>query len=204
METKPEEIILLEESANSSKFMTLTVKHLEQLQTILKENHLDYQLELRDGKIIVMGPSDIVSSEIGAQFCRLLGNWVYPRRLGRVFESSGGFILPNSDLTAPDVSFVSAERLRQSPRYFGQIVPDLVVEIKSQSDRIRPLQEKIQLFLNEGARVGILIDPDLLTVTVYRLNNQPVVLNNGDILTIPELFPDWELPISELWPPVFE
>ncbi len=204
METKPEEIILLEESASSSKFITLTVKHLEHLQTILKENHLNYQLELRNGKIIIMGPSDIVSSEIGVLFCWLLGNWVYPRRLGRIFESSGGFILPNSDLTAPDVSFVSAERLRQSPRYFGQIVPDLVVEIKSQSDLIRPLQEKIQLFLNEGARVGILIDPDLLTVTVYRLNNQPVVLNNGDILTIPELFPDWELPISELWPPVFE
>ncbi|MFB2920512.1 MULTISPECIES: Uma2 family endonuclease [Aerosakkonema] len=184
--------------------MALTVKHLEQLQIILKENHLDYQLELRDGKIIVMGPSDIVSSEVGAIFCRLLGNWVYPRRLGRVFESSGGFILPNSDLTAPDVSFVSAERLRQSPRYFGRIVPDLVVEIKSQSDRIRPLREKIQLFLNEGAKVGILIDPDRLTVTVYRLNNQPVVLNDGDILTLPDLFPDWELLISEIWPTVFE
>lgn len=83
------------------------------------------------------------------------------------------------------------------------MVPDLVVEIKSQSDRIRPLQEKIQLFLNEGA-IGILIDPDKLTVTIYRLNSEPVVLNDGDILTIPELFTEWELPISELWPPVFE
>ena len=98
-------------------------------------------------------------------------NWVAPRRLGRVFDSSGGFILPNSDLKAPDVSFVSSERLRQSPRYFAQLVPDLVVEIKSQSDRIKPLQE-IQLFLTLGAQVGILIDPEQLTVSAYRPNTE--------------------------------
>lgn len=73
--------------------MSLTVKDLEQLQAKLTEDHLDYQLELVDGKIIVMGPSDIISSEIGVQFSRFLANWVTPRRLGRVFESSGGFIL---------------------------------------------------------------------------------------------------------------
>ncbi|MFB2836848.1 Uma2 family endonuclease, partial [Floridanema evergladense] len=146
--------------------MKLTVKHLEQIQEILQKEQLDYQLELDDGKIIIMGPSDIQSSEIGAQFCRLLGNWVYPRRLGRVLDSSGGFILPNSDLKAPDVSFIAAARLRQSPRYFAQMVPDLTVEIKSQSDRIPPLQDKIQLFLTLGSQIGILIDPDRLTLTI--------------------------------------
>ncbi|WP_333101852.1 MULTISPECIES: hypothetical protein [unclassified Microcoleus] len=54
----------------------LTVADLEQLQAILSEAHLDYQLELVEGKIILMGPSDIVSSEIGAEFGRLLLNWV--------------------------------------------------------------------------------------------------------------------------------
>src|ERR671932_1395690 len=93
--------------------MSLTVKDLEKLQTQLCEVHLDYQLELIDGKIIVMGPSDIVSSEIGAELIRLLANWVKPRRLGRVFDSSGGFILSDSNLRAPDVSFVSAERLKR-------------------------------------------------------------------------------------------
>ena len=102
--------------------MNLTIKHLEQLQEILQEKHLDYQLELEDGKIIVMGPSDVYSSEIGIRLSWLLMNWVAPRRLGRVFDSSGGFILPNSDLKAPDVSFVSSERLRQSPRYFASDV----------------------------------------------------------------------------------
>ncbi|HEY9821522.1 MAG TPA: Uma2 family endonuclease, partial [Candidatus Sericytochromatia bacterium] len=71
--------------------MSLTVTDLEQLQRKFSEDHLDYQMELVDGKIIVMGPSDIVSSEIGAEFISLLRNWVKPRRLGRVFDSSGGF-----------------------------------------------------------------------------------------------------------------
>lgn len=184
--------------------MSLTIKHLEQLQEILQEKHLDYRMELEDGKIVIMGPSDIYSSEIGIRFSWLLMNWVAPRNLGRVFDSSGGFILPNTDLKAPDVSFVRAERLRQSPRYFAQMVPDLVVEIKSQSDSFKPLQEKVQLFLTLGAQIGILIDPEQLTVTIYRPNGEQAVLNNTDKLEIPELFPGWEIPVVEIWPPVFE
>jgi len=182
----------------------LTVADLEQLQGILCEAHLDYQLELVDGKIIIMGPSDIVSSEIGLEFGSLLRNWVKPRKLGRVFESSGGFILPNSNLTAPDVSFVTASRLKQSKRYFAELVPDLVVEIKSQSDRLKPLREKIQSFIKSGAKVGILIDPDKRTVTIYTPTAEPVVLRDGDIISIPELLPGWEIAVTELWPIDFE
>ena len=181
----------------------MTVKDLEKVQKTFKEAGQDYQVELESGKIIIVGPSDIVSSEIGVIFSWLLANWVYPRRLGRVFDSAGGFILPDANLTAPDVSFVRAARLRQSPRYFGELVPDLVVEIKSQSDRIKPLEKKIHNFLELGAQVGILIDPDEETVTVYRQEGEPVVLGNQEILTVPELFPGWKLPINELWPPIF-
>ena len=182
----------------------LTVADLEQLQGILCEAHLDYQLELVEGKVIIRGPSDIVSSEIGAEFGRLLGNWVKPRKLGRVFESSGGFILPNSDLRAPDVSFVTASRLKQSKRYFAELVPDLVVEIKSQSDRLKPLREKIQSFIELGAKVGILIDPDKRTVTIYTPTAEPVVLRDSDTISIPELLPGWEIAVTELWPIDFE
>ncbi len=184
--------------------MTLmTVKDLNQIQTLFSEAGLDYKIELEDGIISVMGPSDIVSSEIGSILIRLLGNWVYPRRLGRVFDSAGGFIMPNTNIKAPDVSFVRAARLRQSPRYFGELVPDLVVEIKSQSDRIKPIETEVLKFIELGAVVGILIDPDEETVTIYRSIGEQTILGNGDILTIPELVPGWELPISELWPPIF-
>ncbi len=181
----------------------MTVKDLEQVQTTLSEAGLDYQLELDGGKIQIMGPSDIISSEIGIRFSAFLFAWVNPRRLGRVFDSAGGFIFSDRNVKAPDVSFVRASRLKQSVRYFGELVPDLVVEIKSQSDRVSPLKRKIEKMLELGAQVGILIDPDELTVTIYRATSEPVVLENEDILTLPELFPGWELAISELWPPVF-
>ncbi|MGK7875314.1 MAG: Uma2 family endonuclease [Xenococcaceae cyanobacterium] len=184
--------------------MSLSIEDLEKLQVTLTEAHLDYQMELVDGKIIIMGLSDYLSEEVIAQLIYLLKLWVNPRKLGRVTGSSAGFRLPNGDLRGPDVSFVCASRLRHSPRAFAKIVPDLMVEVKSATDRIKPLEEKIQRFLELGAQVGILIDPDKQTVTVYRNSGEPTVLRDGDILTIPELLPGWELLIAELWPPVFE
>ena len=181
----------------------MTLKDLNQVQTLFSEAGLDYKIELEDGRLSIVGPSDIVSSEISSILIRLLGNWVYPRRLGRVFDSAGGFIMPDTNVKAPDVSFVRAARLRQSPRYFGELVPDLVAEIKSQSDRIKPIEAKVLKFIELGAIVGILIDPDEETVTIYRSTGEPTVLGNGDILTVAELFPGWELPVSELWPPIF-
>ena len=181
----------------------MTVKDLNQVQTAFTEAGLDYKIELEDGKISVMGPSDIVSSEISSRLIAFLFAWVNPRRLGRVFDSAGGFIMPDTNVKAPDVSFVRAARLRQSPRYFGELVPDLVVEIKSQSDRIKAIETKVLKFIELGAIVGIAIDPDEETVTIYRSTGEPTILANGDILTVPELFPGWELSVSELWPPIF-
>jgi Uma2 family endonuclease len=188
--------------------MSLTIADLEQLQ----QEHPDWQMELVEGNIIVMGPSDYESDEISIRFAAKLWNWVEPRRLGRVTGSSAGFILPRltkdnatkRNLRAPDVSFVVAHRLKRTQRDFVELVPDLIVEVKSKTDQIDKLEEKIQMFLSLGTVIGILIDPDQLTLTVYRLNQEPKVLRNGEVLTLPELLPGWELPISELWPPVFE
>ena len=185
--------------------MELTIADLEQLQTNLTQAHLDYQLELVDGKIIVMGLSDYLSDEVISRLIIFLGSWVMQHNLGRVTGASAGFRLPDGNfLRGPDVCFVSAERLRQSPRTFAKIVPDLMVEVKSSTDRIPPLEEKIQKFLQLGSRVGILIDPDKKTATIYRPAGASIVLGKSDILAVPELLPGWELPISQLWPPVFE
>ena len=181
----------------------MTIKDLNQVQTLFSEAGLDYKIELENGRLSIVGPSDIVSSEISSRLIAFLFAWINPRRLGRVFDSAGGFIMPDTNVKAPDVSFVRAARLRQSPRYFGELVPDLVVEIKSQSDRIKPIETKVLKFIELGAIVGILIDPDEETVTIYRSTGEPTVLENGDILTVAELFPGWELPVSELWPPIF-
>jgi Uma2 family endonuclease len=124
--------------------------------------------------------------------------------------------MPSGDLLSPDVSFVSRERLKQNPRTYLSVVPQLIAEIKSSRDRIRELEEKIALFLSQGVQVGILIDPDTHVVSVYRSSGlsrngdsgepipQVTTLRDGDTLTIPELFPGWEIAITSLWPPVYE
>ena len=153
-----------------------------------------------------MSPSGYESDEVAAEAVRLLGNWVRPRRLGRVAASSAGFRLPNTnhDVRSPDASFVSAERLRRSPKSFAELAPDLMVEVKSPTDRLADLESKISEFLSLGTQIGLLIDPQQQTVTLYRSEQTTVTLGNEDILTIPELLPGWEVPVVDLWPPVFE
>lgn len=180
--------------------MPLTTEDLIQLQ----RQHPNYRMELHNGEIIVMSPSGYESDEIAANAITALNNWVKPRKLGRVAASSAGFKLPNSDVKSPDASFVLAERLRHSPRSFAELAPDLMVEVKSPTDDIDILITKIQTFLQLGTTIGILINPDDRTVTLYRNSQDPTTLTNNDILTIPDLLPGWQVPISDLWPAIFE
>ncbi|MBW4464288.1 MAG: Uma2 family endonuclease [Pegethrix bostrychoides GSE-TBD4-15B] len=178
----------------------LTRQDLEHLQ----QQNPDYRMELIDGQVRVMSPSGYESDEVAAEVTRLLGNWVRPRKLGRITGSSAGFDLPELGVRAPDASFVTAERLRRAPRSFAQLVPDLMVEVKSPSDSVEALEAKIMRFLELGAQVGILINPEAETVRLYRFNQVVESLTSSDLLTVPELLPGWEVRVSDLWSPVFE
>jgi Uma2 family endonuclease len=115
--------------------MSLTIKDLEQLQS----QHPDWRMELVEGNIVVMGPCDYESDEIGSRLLTFLNMWVMPRKLGRVTGSSAGFILPSLEtdentgdpekrnLRAPDVSFVRAERLKKTQRDFKYLQMSLVL-----------------------------------------------------------------------------
>jgi Uma2 family endonuclease len=182
-----------------STLTALTPQDLEKLQAQLP----DYRLELVDGAVVIMTPSGYESDEIALEFGAELRNWVKPRRLGRVTGAGAGFILPNMDTRAPDVSFVKAERLRVSPRAYAELAPDLMVEVKSPSDRLQTLRDKIQAFLQAGTQIGILINPETQTLEVYRLEQPMQLLQGNETLTIPELLPGWQISIADLWPVEF-
>ena len=180
----------------------LTVKDLEALQA----THPDWKMELVGGEIVVMSPSGYESDEVAAAIVAQLWMWVNPRRLGRVAASSAGFVLPNAseDVRAPDASFVRAARLRRTTEDFAQLVPDLSFEVKSKTDSLESLRQKIQTFLELGTRVGVLVDPRTHTLEVYRPGQEGQILQDGDVLTVPELLPGWEMAVDSIWSPVFD
>ena len=180
----------------------LTIQDLQQLQA----DRPDFPMELVNGEIRVMSPSGFESGEVSGNVLYYLKGWVLARRLGRVADSSTGFVLPNKtkDVRAPDVSFVRADRLRQSPTSYAELAPDLIVEVKSPTDSLVQLREKVRSFLEVGTQVGILVDPRKRIVEIYRPGQEtPQVLQDGDVLTVPDLLPGWSVAIADLWPLVF-
>jgi len=176
----------------------LTVTDLERLQAQFP----DYRMELVDGEVRIMSPSGYESDEVAARFTIKLGSWVDDRRLGRVTGSSAGFTLANT--RAPDVSFIRAERLPLAPKGFAMIPPDLIVEVKSPTDRLLDLRDKIDEFLRQGTTVGLLADPETRTIELRRLGQEPLLLNDGDQLTVDDVVPGWSVAVSDLWSPVFD
>jgi Uma2 family endonuclease len=179
--------------------LTRTLEDWEKAQRLFP----DAKIELVGGKIIIMAPSGYESEEVSSNFLIEIGRWVRPRKLGRVTGSSAIFDLPNGDRRAPDVSFVRADKLPQTTKKPAAVVPDLVVEVKSPNDSLEELRQKIQSFLTQGTTVGILIDPDTRQLEVLRPDTTPQLLSDGDVLTIPELFPEWSLQVNDLWSPDF-
>jgi Uma2 family endonuclease len=176
----------------------LTVSDVERLQAQFP----DYRMEIVDGEVRIMSPSGYESDEVASRISGKLLHWVDERKLGRVTGSSAGFALVNT--RAPDVSFIRAERLPRAPRGFAVIPPDLMVEVKSPTDRLIDLRDKIDEFLRQGTTVGILADPETRTLEIRRLGQEPTVLNDGDDLTVEDVVPGWSVAVSDLWSPIFE
>lgn len=149
-----------------------------------------------NGNIILMPPTGSETGRYNAEFSIEIGIWNRRKKLGYTFDSSTGFKLPNSAVRSPDISWVSRERwdaISETDRQgFAPLCPDFIVEIRSKSDDLKELKEKMEEYRNNGCRLGWLIDRAGKQVFIYRENGSieikegaTVTLSGEDIL--PEL-----------------
>ena len=125
------------------------------------------------GDLIVNPPTGWETGERNRSLTGQLDRWYEDHDdLGKAFDSSTGFTLPNGAIRSPDASWISQERWEAtSPDdrgTFARICPDFVVELRSASDSLQSLREKMQEYLDNGAKLGWLIDPQHRQVEIYR------------------------------------
>jgi Uma2 family endonuclease len=185
------------------KTVTLYVTQ-EQFAAIAAANR-DLRLErTAQGELIVNPPT---GWETGERNTNIVGElylwWRNAGSPGKVFDSSTGFVLPNGAIRSPDASWISQERWQaltpEQKGTFANICPDFVIELRSSSDTIKSLQEKMREYINNGAKLGWLIDPQQRQVEIYRLSSAVKVLENPAELSGEEVLPGFVLNLGRVW-----
>lgn len=172
----------------------------------LCQDNPDYRFELNArGELIVMPPTGSETGWRNSKFNQRLVNWAEVNGEGLVFDSSTGFTLSNGAKRSPDAAWVRRDRWRaltpEQRREFAPLCPDFVMELRSPTDNLFALQEKMQEYSDNGARLGWLIDPIEKRVFVYRPGQLVEVLDNPASLSGDPVLPGFVLSVQELWEP---
>ena len=153
-----------------------------------------------NGELILMPPTGGETGRRNASITIQRGSWNERVNLGEVFDSSTAFKLPSGADRAPDLSWVISERWNaltsEQKEKFPPIAPDFVVELRSSSDSLKPLQEKMQEYMNNGVRLGWLINRKDKQVEIYRPENPVEVLSNPSKLSGESVLPGFELKLE--------
>jgi Uma2 family endonuclease len=153
------------------------------------------------GKLVV-SPTGFQHGYISLRLSSALLGFALKQRLGVVVDSSTGFRLENGDCLSPDVSFVSAARLRgqkELTKHFFQGAPDLAVEVLSPGETLAGIQKKLMAYFAEGTRLAWVIKPQDRTVSVHHSPKQSRFLRAGDFLDGEELLPGFRFPVADLF-----
>ncbi|OKH21160.1 Uma2 family endonuclease [Chroogloeocystis siderophila] len=168
------------------------------------EDNPDLKLELDQfGTLIIMPPTGGTSGNRNAEITYQLQAWNKQKKLGKVFDSSTEFKLPNGAFRSPDAAWISKMRwdrlTKEDQDNFPPLAPDFVIELHSSSDRLKPLQEKMQEYINNGVRLGWLIDPQNQQVEVYRQGHSVEILRSPNSLSGEDILPEFVLDLNEIW-----
>jgi Uma2 family endonuclease len=159
-----------------------------------------------EGEIIVMPPNFSKTGLRNLEIARQLGNWAREDASGFGGDSSTGFLLPNGARRSPDASWTPKEEIRRLPEEsregYWHLCPAFVIELRSQSDRLRVLREKMDEYIANGARLGWLIDPENRTVEVYRPGCGPETLKEVESVSGEGPVEGFVLDLRTVWDPL--
>ena len=172
---------------------------------LLKLSHANKNLKFErtaQGDLVIMSPTGSLTSDRNSELNMQLRIWAKQDGRGKVYDSSGGFRLPDNALRSPDSAWVLKSRIErlsdEEQQKYLPLCPDFVIELLSDSDSLPKTQTKMQEYLENGAQLGWLIDPEEKQVHVYTPDSVEV-LNNPETVSGGELLAGFELDLTEVW-----
>ncbi len=155
------------------------------------------------GDVVIMAPAFSDTGNRNFNLAVQLGIWAEKDGTGLGFDSSSGFTLPNGATRSPDAAWIQAERwnaLAEAEKAsFAPICPDFVIELRSASDTLIGLKNKMQEYIDNGVLLAWLIDRKNRTVYIYRPNREPEIWENPDRVSGDPELPGFSLPMAKIW-----
>jgi Uma2 family endonuclease len=190
--------------------ITLRVTH-EEFEKLCQDNP-ERSLELTaNGELVIVPPVGGESGNFELELGAELVIWNRQTGLGKIFSSSTVFVLPNGAQRSPDAAWVELSRWEaltpEQRKKFPPLAPDFVIELRSATDRLPPLQEKMEEYRAQGVRLGLLIDPQQKQVEIYRSSlddaqasgQEPFVLESPTEIDCSEVMPGFVLSMSRIF-----
>ena len=163
--------------------------------------HRDYKFERNaKGELLLMSPTGGETGERNSSLNGQVWVWNQQRKLGIAFDSSTCFKMPKGGNRSPDASWVKRERWEaltpEERRKFPPLCPDFVVELRSPTDSIKEMREKMEEYLENGALLGWLIDPERQIVEIYRPGREVEILQSPSTLSGEDVLPGFVLEVG--------
>ena len=156
-----------------------------------------------EGVLIVMPPVGGESGNREADLLIDLGIWNRQTQRGKVFSSSTVFKLPLGSQRSPDAAWVELSRWNalsaEDRSKFPPLAPDFVIELRSRTDKLSDLQEKMLEYRDNGVRLGLLINPQDRVVEIYRIDRAIEVIESGNSIDCDDVLPGFSLDLTKIW-----
>ncbi len=179
--------------------ITLRVSHKE-FEKLCQDNS-ELRLELTStGEVIAMAPTASGTSEKNMSLSVQVYFWNLKTKQGIVFGPDGGFTLPNGAIKSPDVTWIQHSKLENISKNdtFYSVVPDFVIELRSKSDTLSDVRDKMVEYRENGVSLGWLINPQKNEVEIYRLGQEVEILESPRTLSGEDVLLGFSLDLSEI------